>query len=70
MRARSSALGFAAVFVAVVLSWGQTNHQVDRVFYNAKIFTAEPLHPYAEAVAIRGDKVLVVGNRRQVTDAA
>jgi predicted amidohydrolase YtcJ len=32
-----------------------------RIFYNAKIFTAEPEHPYAEAVAIEGDKIVAVG---------
>ena len=39
----------------------------ERVFYNAKIFTGEPEHPYAEAVAIRGDKIVSVGNRAEVT---
>ena len=28
-----------------------------------KIFTGEPDHPYAEAVAIRGDKIVAVGTR-------
>ena len=39
----------------------------ERIFYNAKIFTAEPDHPYAEAVAIRGDKIVAVGNRAEVS---
>lgn len=38
----------------------------ERILYNAKIFTAEPPHPYAEAVAIRGDKIVAVGNRVEV----
>jgi len=41
----------------------------ERIFYNAKIFTAEPDHPYAEAVAIRGDKIVAVGNRNEVSKA-
>jgi predicted amidohydrolase YtcJ len=41
----------------------------ERVLYNGKIFTAEPEHPYAEAVAIRGDKILAVGNRGEVSKA-
>ena len=41
----------------------------ERVLYNGKIFTGEPEHPYAEAVAIRGDKILAVGNRDQVSKA-
>ncbi len=40
---------------------------VERVFYNGKIFTGDPDHPYAEAVAIRGDKIVSVGNRAEVT---
>jgi predicted amidohydrolase YtcJ len=39
---------------------------VERLFYNARIFTAEPEHPYAEAVAIRGDKIVAVGSRVDV----
>ncbi len=32
------------------------------VLYNGKVFTGEPDHPYAEAVAVRGDKIVAVGN--------
>ena len=39
----------------------------ERVFYNGKIFTGEPDHPYADAVAIRGDKIVAVGNRGEVS---
>jgi predicted amidohydrolase YtcJ len=31
------------------------------LFYDAHVFTAEPAHPYAAAVAIRGDRILAVG---------
>jgi predicted amidohydrolase YtcJ len=31
------------------------------VFYNAHVFTAEYDHPYAEAVAIRSDRIIAVG---------
>ncbi|MBO0857951.1 MAG: amidohydrolase family protein [Chloracidobacterium sp.] len=31
------------------------------LFYDAQIFTAEFDHPYAEAIAIRGDRILAVG---------
>ena len=40
------------------------------IYYNAKVFTAEPLDPYAEAVAVRGDSILAVGNLTEVTKAA
>jgi predicted amidohydrolase YtcJ len=41
----------------------------EKVFYNGKIFTAEPETPYAEAVAIRGDKIVAVGTRAEATSA-
>lgn len=34
----------------------------EKILYNAKIFTADIAHPYAEAVAIRADKIVAVGN--------
>ena len=40
----------------------------ERVIYNGKIFTGEPEHPYAEAVAIRGGKIVAVGTRGEATD--
>jgi predicted amidohydrolase YtcJ len=40
------------------------------VFYDAQVFTAEPEHPYAEAVAIRGDRILAVGSQAAVEAAA
>src|SRR5215831_13138611 len=52
------------VFVATLL------HAQDQIFFNAKVFTADPQHPYAEAVAVRGDKILAVGNLPEVTKAA
>ena len=42
---------------------------VEQVLYNGKIFTAEPEHPYAEAVAIRGDKIVAVGTRAEASQA-
>jgi predicted amidohydrolase YtcJ len=42
----------------------------DQIFFHAKIFTADPQHPYAEAIAIRGDKILAVGNLPEVITAA
>jgi predicted amidohydrolase YtcJ len=42
----------------------------ERVLYNGKIFTGDPEHPYAEAVAIRGDMIVAVGNRGEVSKVA
>ena len=41
----------------------------ERVLYHGKIFTAEPEHPYAEAVAVRGDKIVAVGTRAEAVKA-
>jgi predicted amidohydrolase YtcJ len=38
----------------------------ERIFFNAKIFTAEPESPYAEAMAIREDKIVAVGAYAEV----
>ena len=40
------------------------------LFYNAQVFTAEPERPYAEAVAVRGDRILAVGALADVEHAA
>src|SRR6266849_10688732 len=52
------------------VSWGQGSDRAERILFNAKIFTGVPDHPYAEAVAIRGDKVVAVGNLAEVLQAA
>ena len=51
------------------LVWAADSSSSERVFYNGKIFTGEPDHPYAEAVAIRDDKIIAVGTRAEVTAA-
>ncbi len=51
-------------FVFLLLTsflWAQDNAQ-ERILYHAKIFTADSQNPYAEAVAIRADKIVAVGN--------
>jgi len=41
----------------------------EQVLFGGKIFTGEPEHPYAEAVAVRGDKIVAVGDRGEVAKA-
>ena len=57
------------VFITVLVcaSLGSPLAAQERVLYNGKIFTAEPEHPYAEAVAIRNDKIVAVGNSADVS---
>lgn len=41
----------------------------ERIFFHAKVFTGDPQHPYAEAVAVRGEKILAVGSLPEVVKA-
>ncbi len=41
----------------------------ERVLFNARIFTGEPMTPYAEAVAIRGGKIVAVGTTGEAAAA-
>ena len=60
----------AILFVCTNSSlWGQGS-SVERVFFHAKIFTGNPENPYAEAVAIRGDRILAVGSLPDVAKSA
>ncbi len=72
MRARDLGCGFLvtlAVFCLASVSWGQGTDKVERILFNAKVFTGVPDHPYADAVAIRGDKIVAVGSLAEVLPA-
>ncbi|HXX99456.1 MAG TPA: amidohydrolase [Candidatus Limnocylindrales bacterium] len=61
---------FACLFLMSAFLPGLAAGQKDSpetIFYNAKIFTGEPQNPYAEAVAIRGEKIVAVGNISEVS---
>lgn len=42
----------------------------DFIFTHGKIFTADPTQPYAEAVAIKGDRILAVGTTASIEKLA
>jgi predicted amidohydrolase YtcJ len=52
--------------VSLMATVAVADEVMERIFYNARIFTAEPGHPYAEAVAIRNNKIVAVGSRVDV----
>lgn len=62
---RSHLLLLTFLFLTVTLLSAQGTAN-ERIFFHAKIFTANPENPYAEAVAIRGDKIVAVGNLPEV----
>jgi predicted amidohydrolase YtcJ len=57
-------------FCSLLLFSASLLHAQDQIFYHAQIFTGDPQNPYAEAVAVRGDKILAVGNLPEVEKAA
>jgi predicted amidohydrolase YtcJ len=73
---RGAAIRAAAGFVGL---WGLTGASLTfsadaphsaTLFYNAHVFTAEPGAPYAEAVAIRDDRIVAVGALVSVENVA
>ena len=62
-------LRVASIFLLSTGSlWAQGSAN-ERILFNAQVFTANPQSPYAEAVAIRGDKIVAVGNLPEVAKA-
>jgi predicted amidohydrolase YtcJ len=62
---------FIATFILIQTNpslWAQASSE-ERIFFHAKVFTGDPQNPYAEAVAIRGDKIVAVGNLPEVAKA-
>ena len=47
-------------------AWGQPSPAADTVIVNARIYTVNVRQPWAEALAIRGDKVLAVGSAKEI----
>src|SRR6204780_5358156 len=53
-------------FVLATVSLRAQGTSGERIFFHAKVFTGDPENPYAEALAIRGDKIIAVGNLTEV----
>jgi predicted amidohydrolase YtcJ len=49
--------------------WAQESSR-ERIFFHAKVFTGDAENPYAEAVAIRGDKIIAVGRFPEVAKSS
>jgi predicted amidohydrolase YtcJ len=57
------------LFLTVSSLWAQGTAD-DQIFFHAKVFTGDPQNPYAEAVAIRGDKIVAVGSLPEIVKVA
>ena len=62
------ALSFSVT--AAATGAAEKSEPVTTVYFDAHVFTAETSAPYAEAVAIRGDKILAVGSQSAVEKIA
>jgi hypothetical protein len=61
----------ATLLMAVFSTFGfaasaKTSQTADIIVTNARIYTANPQQKWAEAIAVRGDKIIAVGERKQV----
>src|SRR3954451_17120910 len=62
-----------ALLVAVVLAFpllASADDPPDLIIHHAKVFTGDPAHRSAEAVAIRGNRIIAVGTDAEVTALA
>ena len=60
---------FVSTFLLLSASTAQEASN-EKIFFHAKVFTADPQNPYADAVAIRGDQIIAVGTLPDVIKSA
>ena len=58
-------LGALALTLLAALSFGQQS-PADVILFNGKIFTSDSAHPYVEALAIRGERIVATGSAERV----
>ena len=56
------------IFISVLLPLAVHGHQApaDLILLNGKVFTADSVKPFAEAVAIRGERIIAVGTSAEI----
>src|SRR5260370_4761406 len=67
----SIALLFASIFLILLsppplMASDAPSHPADVIVTNARIYTVNPQQKWAEAIAVRGDKIIAVGDRKQI----
>lgn len=60
------ALLFASFIPALMASDVPARSDADVIVINARIYTVNPQQKWAEAIAVRGDKIVAVGERKQI----
>jgi predicted amidohydrolase YtcJ len=56
----------AVVSISAFAASDNTSQTADVIVTNARIYTLNPQQKWAEAIAVRGDKIIAVGERKQV----
>jgi predicted amidohydrolase YtcJ len=65
-RTLTSLLVLAALWLGGASAVSAREPAPDVIFYNGKVFTSDPGHPWARAVAVRGNRIQAVGGNAQV----
>src|SRR5512143_3222717 len=61
-----SLIVLAALCMTGPNAWAGGRPAADTIVVNAKIYTVNARQPWAEALAIRGDKIIAVGTRKEI----
>ena len=64
--AAASVLAAASLSARALHAQGRSKATADIVIVNARVFTADPSRPSAEAVAVRGDRIIAVGSTSEI----
>ena len=70
MKAFERVLSVGAFFLFVLGPAQAQNDVADIILVNANVFTASRAHPHAEAIAIKGERILAVGTNQEITSLA
>jgi predicted amidohydrolase YtcJ len=65
VRSAAVALGLLGAWAALVAA-GDKSPKADRVFLNGHVWTGDPAHPTAEALAVRATQIIAVGTTKQI----
>ncbi len=60
----------AAALCAAVLAQTRPSNAPDLILLNGKIFTSDAAHPYVQALAIHGERIIAVGDAAQIQTLA
>jgi predicted amidohydrolase YtcJ len=63
---RALLLGFFIAFISLVGCQSEAVPSADLILYNAKVYTVDEEKPWAQAVAIKDDQIVYVGNNTDV----